>query len=198
MRRRFYDRAIDRVDRAIRIHQLDRGIEVALDVHLKSVIDGRSSVDGPLVILQSIAPPAVTRGVNDSVIRETGTRSDAVASATGNSTRGRSSALELNAMRHDDGSRSSDQTRCCGSFGTRQVATVCGRATCAMSRARSCRETADSSGPVYQHGTSFLLWSEGMARGFESKSVESQQEESQRAKTLRPALSAEEQAPPNP
>ena len=33
-----------------------------------------------------------------------------------------------------------------------------------------------------------------MARGFESKSVESQQEEAQRAKTLRPALSAEEQA----
>lgn len=31
-----------------------------------------------------------------------------------------------------------------------------------------------------------------MARGFESKSVESQQEESQRAQTLRPALSAEE------
>lgn len=31
-----------------------------------------------------------------------------------------------------------------------------------------------------------------MARGFESKSVESQQEESQRAKTLRPALSEEE------
>ena len=31
-----------------------------------------------------------------------------------------------------------------------------------------------------------------MARGFESKSVESQQEESQRVKTLRPALSAEE------
>ena len=29
-----------------------------------------------------------------------------------------------------------------------------------------------------------------MARGFESKSVESQQEEAQRAKTLRPALSA--------
>ena len=33
----------------------------------------------------------------------------------------------------------------------------------------------------------------GMARGFESKSVESQQEESQRVKTLRPALSPEEQ-----
>ena len=33
-----------------------------------------------------------------------------------------------------------------------------------------------------------------MARGFESKSVESQQEEAQRAKVLRPALSAEEQA----
>jgi hypothetical protein len=33
-----------------------------------------------------------------------------------------------------------------------------------------------------------------MARGFESKSVESQQEEAQRAKTLRPALSAEDQA----
>ena len=33
-----------------------------------------------------------------------------------------------------------------------------------------------------------------MARGFESKSVESQQEESQRAKTMRPALSPEEQA----
>jgi hypothetical protein len=31
-----------------------------------------------------------------------------------------------------------------------------------------------------------------MARGFESKSVESQQEEAQRAKTLRPALSDEE------
>jgi hypothetical protein len=38
----------------------------------------------------------------------------------------------------------------------------------------------------------FLLWSDRMARGFESKSVESQQEESQRAKTLRRALSAEE------
>jgi hypothetical protein len=34
----------------------------------------------------------------------------------------------------------------------------------------------------------------GMARGFESKSVESQQEESQRAKTLGPALSPEELA----
>ena len=33
-----------------------------------------------------------------------------------------------------------------------------------------------------------------MARGFESKSVESQQEEAQRAKTLRPALTPEEQA----
>jgi len=33
-----------------------------------------------------------------------------------------------------------------------------------------------------------------MARGFESKSVESQQEESQRAKTLRPALSSDELA----
>ena len=32
-----------------------------------------------------------------------------------------------------------------------------------------------------------------MARGFESKSVESQQEEAQRARTLRPALTAEEQ-----
>ena len=32
-----------------------------------------------------------------------------------------------------------------------------------------------------------------MARGFESKSVESQQEEAQRAKTMRPALSPEEQ-----
>ena len=31
-----------------------------------------------------------------------------------------------------------------------------------------------------------------MARGFESKSVESQQEESQRRKTLRPALTPEE------
>jgi hypothetical protein len=31
-----------------------------------------------------------------------------------------------------------------------------------------------------------------MARGFESKSVESQQEESQRRKTLRPAMTAEE------
>lgn len=31
-----------------------------------------------------------------------------------------------------------------------------------------------------------------MARGFESKAVESQQEESQRAKTVRPALTAEE------
>jgi hypothetical protein len=31
-----------------------------------------------------------------------------------------------------------------------------------------------------------------MARGFESKSVESQQEESQRERQLRPALSAEE------
>ena len=33
-----------------------------------------------------------------------------------------------------------------------------------------------------------------MARGFESKSVESQQEESQRAKTIRPAMSSEEHA----
>jgi hypothetical protein len=33
-----------------------------------------------------------------------------------------------------------------------------------------------------------------MARGFESKSVESQQEESQRAKVMRPAVSPEEQA----
>ena len=33
-----------------------------------------------------------------------------------------------------------------------------------------------------------------MARGFESKSVESQQEESQRTKTLRPALSTEDLA----
>ena len=32
-----------------------------------------------------------------------------------------------------------------------------------------------------------------MARGFESKSVESQQEEAQRTKTLRPELSTEEQ-----
>ena len=32
-----------------------------------------------------------------------------------------------------------------------------------------------------------------MARGFESKSVESQQEEAQRAKSMKPALSAEEQ-----
>jgi hypothetical protein len=33
-----------------------------------------------------------------------------------------------------------------------------------------------------------------MARGFESKSVESQQEEAQRAKSMKPALTAEEQA----
>ena len=33
-----------------------------------------------------------------------------------------------------------------------------------------------------------------MARGFESKSVESQQEESQRAKTVRPELSADQAA----
>ena len=33
-----------------------------------------------------------------------------------------------------------------------------------------------------------------MARGFESKSVESQQEEAQRAKTVRAPLSAEDQA----
>ena len=33
-----------------------------------------------------------------------------------------------------------------------------------------------------------------MARGFESKSVESQQEEAQRGKSMRPALSADEQA----
>lgn len=33
-----------------------------------------------------------------------------------------------------------------------------------------------------------------VARGFESKSVESQQEESQRSKTMRPALSADELA----
>jgi hypothetical protein len=32
-----------------------------------------------------------------------------------------------------------------------------------------------------------------MARGFESKSVESQQEEAQRARTVRPAMSAQEQ-----
>lgn len=32
-----------------------------------------------------------------------------------------------------------------------------------------------------------------VARGFESKSVESQQEEAQRGKTLRPAMSTEEQ-----
>ena len=34
----------------------------------------------------------------------------------------------------------------------------------------------------------------GMARGFESKSVESQQEEAQRVKAFRPALSPDEQA----
>lgn len=34
----------------------------------------------------------------------------------------------------------------------------------------------------------------GMARGFDSKSVESQQEEAQRTKTLRPPMTAEEQA----
>ena len=33
-----------------------------------------------------------------------------------------------------------------------------------------------------------------MARGFESKSVESQQEEAQRTKSIRPALSAEDRA----
>ena len=33
-----------------------------------------------------------------------------------------------------------------------------------------------------------------MARGFESKSVESQQEEAQRSKSVRPALTPEEQA----
>lgn len=33
-----------------------------------------------------------------------------------------------------------------------------------------------------------------MARGFESKSVESQQEEAQRAKSVKPALTAEEKA----
>jgi len=33
-----------------------------------------------------------------------------------------------------------------------------------------------------------------MARGFESKSVESQQEEAQRARTIKPALSEEEHA----
>jgi hypothetical protein len=33
-----------------------------------------------------------------------------------------------------------------------------------------------------------------MARGFESKSVESQQEEAQRAKSMKPAMSAEEHA----
>ena len=33
-----------------------------------------------------------------------------------------------------------------------------------------------------------------MARGFESKSVESQQEEAQRSKSIRPALTPEEQA----
>jgi hypothetical protein len=33
-----------------------------------------------------------------------------------------------------------------------------------------------------------------MARGFESKSVESQQEEAQRARIVKPALSAEEKA----
>ena len=40
----------------------------------------------------------------------------------------------------------------------------------------------------------FLLRSDQMARGFESKSVESQQEEAQRAKMTRPAVSPEEQA----
>ena len=40
----------------------------------------------------------------------------------------------------------------------------------------------------------FLLWSDLMARGFESKSVESQQEEAQRAKTMRPALTPDEAA----
>ena len=38
----------------------------------------------------------------------------------------------------------------------------------------------------------FLLWSSAMARGFESKAVESQQEEAQRRRTLRPAMSTEE------
>jgi hypothetical protein len=38
----------------------------------------------------------------------------------------------------------------------------------------------------------FLLRSHRMARGFESKSVESQQEEAQRARSIKPALSAEE------
>jgi hypothetical protein len=33
-----------------------------------------------------------------------------------------------------------------------------------------------------------------MARGFESKSVESQQEEAQRAKSIKPPMSAEDQA----
>jgi hypothetical protein len=33
-----------------------------------------------------------------------------------------------------------------------------------------------------------------MARGFESKSVESQQEEAQRARSIKPAVSAEERA----
>jgi hypothetical protein len=40
----------------------------------------------------------------------------------------------------------------------------------------------------------FLLRSDVMARGFESKSVESQQEEAQRARIVKPALSAEEKA----
>lgn len=47
---------------------------------------------------------------------------------------------------------------------------------------------------LQQLAAHFLLWSDRMARGFESKSVESQQEESQRAKTLRPAMSPDELA----
>ena len=38
-----------------------------------------------------------------------------------------------------------------------------------------------------------FCYGQSVARGFESKSVESQQEEAQRAKTVRPALSAAEQ-----
>lgn len=40
----------------------------------------------------------------------------------------------------------------------------------------------------------FLLRSRNMARGFESKSVESQQEEAQRAKSTRQPMTPEEQA----
>jgi hypothetical protein len=39
-----------------------------------------------------------------------------------------------------------------------------------------------------------FCYGQGMARGWESKSIESQQDEAERTKTIRPALTPEEQA----